>query len=310
MELAIYTFDIPMVPFRDIPVLPRPEEAIPELKAAGVTAIEAGYHFFITNPERVVEKNSQLFRQAGIRIWSVHAPFGDAYNLAHPDALSRRHAVEYHKFVLERVALAGAALAVIRPGAYTSEQEVPQMLPLLLDSLEELLPVTQRLGVRLALKNVVPQDQGLGFQALRYVVEKMGSQWLGVCFDTDHAHMAGGVKAGMEILKDFIITFHLADNDGTVQSCMWDHFLQPPYGVIPWHEFLSVFHTIDFTSPIVVKAIPWTGEGNGQLLREVSALLQGQLMEVELNGMPTKVRCLSCGHLRFGTVEDNWCACL
>ena len=60
MELAIYTFDIPMVPYRDIPVLPRPQEAIPELKAAGVTAIEAGYHFFITYPERVVEKKQPV----------------------------------------------------------------------------------------------------------------------------------------------------------------------------------------------------------------------------------------------------------
>ena len=76
MELAIYTQDVPMVPYRDIPVLPRPEEAIPELQEAGVTAIEAGHSFFIANPERVVEENSRMFHQAGIRIWSVYAPFG------------------------------------------------------------------------------------------------------------------------------------------------------------------------------------------------------------------------------------------
>ena len=239
----------------------------------------------------------------------MHAPFGDACNLAHPDVLSRHHAVEYHKFVLERVALAGVSLAVIHPGAFSREEEVPQNLPLLLHSLEELLPVAERLGVRLALKNIVPREPGPGFQALRQVVQKMGSRWLGVCFDTDHAHMAGGVKAGMEILKDFIITFHLADNDGTVQSCMWDHFLQPPYGVIPWHEFRSVFQTMGFASPIVVKAIPWTGEGYGHMRREVSALLRGELMRVDVNGMPTRVRCLRCGHLRFGTVQHSWCAC-
>ncbi len=309
MELAIYTFDIPMVPYRDIPVLPRPQEAIPELKAAGVTAIEAGYHFFITYPERVVEKNSQLLRQAGIRIWSVHAPFGADCNLADPDELRRHHAVEYHKFLLERVALAGASIIVIHPGAYRREVEVPQMLPLLMDSLEQLLPVSERLGVRLALKNIVPREPGPGFQALRQVVEKMGSKWLGVCFDTDHAHMAGGVKAGMEILKEFIVTFHLADNDGTVQSCMWDHFLQPPYGTIPWQEFLSVFQTLDFTDPIVVRAIPWTGEGYGQMRREISALLRGELMKVDVNGTATRVRCMHCGHMRFGTAQENWCAC-
>ncbi len=309
MELAIYTVDVPMVPDMEIPVLPRPEEAIPELQAAGVTAIEAGSDFFVTYPERTVEKNSQLLCRAGIRLWSVYAAFGKNRNLADPDALRRHEAVEYHKFVLERVALAGASLVVIHPGAYSGEQEVPRMLPLLLDSLEALLPVSERLGVHLALKNIVPREPGPGYRALRQVVEKLGSKRLGVCFDTDHAHMAGGIKAGMEVLKDFIITFHLADNDGTVQSCMWDHFLQPPYGVIPWHDFISVWQTMDFTSPVVVKALPWAGGGYGHMRREVSALLAGELMNVDVDGMPTRLRCLRCGHLRFGTVDENWCAC-
>ena len=76
MELAIYAFDIPMVPYRDIPVLPRPEEAIPELKAAGVTAIEARLPFLHHQPERVVEKNSQLFRQAEFGYGQCMLPLG------------------------------------------------------------------------------------------------------------------------------------------------------------------------------------------------------------------------------------------
>ena len=48
----------------------------------------------------------------------------------------------------------------------------------------------------------------------------------------------------MEVLKDLIITFHLADNDGTR-----DMHLQPPYGTIPWDDFLSVFRTMDFPCP-------------------------------------------------------------
>ena len=121
----------------------------------------------------------------------------------------------------------------------------------------------------------------------------------------------------MEVLKDLIITFHLADNDGTR-----DMHLQPPYGTIPWDDFLSVFRTMDFPcpsdpvradgrqeSPIVVEARPWQGDGYGQLIREVTALLEGRLLKVDINGMPAKVQCLHCGHLRFGTVKDSWCAC-
>jgi len=296
MEIAVHTWGAP--------VLPKPEETIPQLKAEGVTAIEAGYHFFVTYPESVVERNAQLFRQAGIQIWSVHLPFGDAHNLSHLDETARRRAVEYHKYVLERIALAGASVAVIHPGAEAKEEEIPRMIPLLLDSLEELLPVAERLGVRLGLENMLPHHPGSDFQELRQVVEELGSEWLGVCFDTGHAYVSGQLKEAMEGLKDLIITFHLADNDSTR-----DMHLQPPYGTIPWDDFLSIFRTMNFQSPIVVEARPWRGDGYGQLIREVNALLEGRLLEVDVGGTPSRVLCLRCGHLRFGTIEDSWCAC-
>jgi hypothetical protein len=73
---------------------------------------------------------------------------------------------------------------------------------------------------------------------------------------------------------------------------------------------------MDFESPIVVEALPWQadplpwqGDKLGQMRREVTALLEGRLLKVDVNGMPSSVQCFRCGHLRYGTVEDNWCAC-
>ena len=98
MEIAVHTWGVP--------VLANPEEAVTLLKAEGVTAVEDGYHFFVTYPESMVAENARLLRSAGIRVWSVHAPFGGANSLSHLDELTRRRAVEYHKFVLERISLA------------------------------------------------------------------------------------------------------------------------------------------------------------------------------------------------------------
>jgi sugar phosphate isomerase/epimerase len=308
VEIAVHTWGVP--------VLAEPEESIPQLRAEGVTAIEDGYHFFVTYPESVVERNARLFRQAGIRIWSVHAPFGHDYTVSHLDESTRRRAVEYQKFVLERIALAGDSvdggnpMVIIHPGARARDEEIPRMIPLLLDSLESLLPVAERLGVRLGLENMLPQHPGSDYQELRQVVEEIGSPWLSVCFDAGHAHVAGGVREGMEVLRDLITTFHLADNDGTR-----DMHLQPPYGTVPWDDFRSVLHTMDFQSPIVVEAKPWQGDGYGQLRKEVSALLEGKLLKVpipstgQVNGSSVRVQCLQCGHLRFGTPENSWCAC-
>jgi len=302
MEVAVHTWGMP--------VLTEPEEIIPQLKAEGVTAIEDGYHFFITYPEAVVERNVQKLHQAGIRLWSVHAPFGDAYNLSHLDEMTRLRAVEYHKYVLERIALAGASsdqgnpMVIIHPGSHAKDEEIPRMVPLLLDSLESLLPVAERLGVPLCLENMLPHHPGSAFVELRQIVEAMDSPWLRVCFDTGHAHVTGGVREGLAVLKDLVVTFHLADNDGTR-----DMHLQPPYGTIPWDEFLTVFQTMDFQNPIVVEARPWQGDGYGQLRREVTALLRGELLQVDVAGYAARVQCLRCGHFRFGTEQDSWCAC-
>ncbi len=306
MEVAWSTFDFPNQ------VLSRPDELIPRLKEAGITAIEADYNFFVSHSEEEVEKNTQLFRQAGIQIWSVHAPFGRALgDISDLDQSSRRSAVEYHKYILERISLAATSVYVIHPGSFAKEEEVPRMLRVLLHSLEELLPVAERSGVRLALENIIPRSPGSECQEVRDVVEKIGSEWLGVCFDSGHAHVAGHAKEGMEILKDLIITFHLEDTDG-----VRDMHFQPGYGTVPWDDLGAILRSMDFESPIVVEAlpwqsdpVPWQGDKLGQMRREVTALLEGRILKVDVNGTPTNVQCLRCGHLRYGTLEDSWCAC-
>jgi sugar phosphate isomerase/epimerase len=290
--------------------LAEPEERIPLLQAQGVTALEIDYRPLMTYAQPVVDRGIRQLHQAGIRVWSVHAPYGGDYQLSHSDEFARRRAVEYDKYVLERSAWAGASVVVIHPGSDRGLTQDAQAFSRLTDSLEALLPAAERWGVRLALENMTPPQYpagwkvGADFQELRGIVERVGSEWLGVCFDTGHAHMTGSIKEGMGVLKDLIIHFHLADNDGTR-----DLHLQPPYGTLPWDDFLSVFRAMDFQDPVIVEARPWQGAGYRQLHKEVAALLAGRLFKADVHGTPAKVHCLRCGHLRFGTGEDTWCAC-
>jgi sugar phosphate isomerase/epimerase len=78
------------------------EDDLKAWKSAGIVAIECDYPPLVENPVRVLERWAQMFNDAGIRFWSVHAPFGGQNNLAHPEEKVRRRAVEFHKFILER----------------------------------------------------------------------------------------------------------------------------------------------------------------------------------------------------------------
>lgn len=296
MEIAIHTWDVP--------VLPSPEEDIPLLLAEGVTSFEAGPHFFQNQPERVIEHNCRLFREAGIRPWSAHAPFGGQNDLSASADDDRRFAVETHKWFLERLAIGQVTVAVIHPGTRVGGDEAPSRWAALMHSLEELLPAAEQAQVKLALENLPPGYLGCEYGELLRAIESFDSPWLRVCFDSGHAHIQGQVAEGMDVLKNVICTFHLHDNDSTR-----DMHLQPPYGTIPWDGIRAVLDEMAFADPIAVEARPWQKSGYGQLCREVSALLSGQLVTVEVDGTPSRVRCARCGHYRFGPVGASRCAC-
>ena len=286
------------------PVLGGPGEKISRIKAAGVTAIEAGYPVFVSQPEKVVASNCRFLQDAGIRLWAVHAPFGEAFDLSDPHDAARRRAVEYHKFVLSRVALGNGSLMVIHPGSGGPSVDGNLAFTLLMASLEELVPTAEQLRVQLAIENLAYHTLGSDEVMLRRVVEEIDSPWLGVCFDTGHAHLAAGVMRTLEVLRDLIITFHLADNDGTR-----DLHLQPPYGTIPWKEFSAVFWEMGFDKPVVVEARPWGEAGYAQQIREVGAVLEGGLLTLDVAGRSVRAQCLQCGHYCFGDPDDPWCAC-
>ncbi|MCS6860672.1 MAG: hypothetical protein NZT92_10180 [Abditibacteriales bacterium] len=82
--------------------LASPSETIAQLKAQNVEAIEAPPNFFLDTNEAAIEAAAQAFRDAGIVLRSVHAPFGGENNLSHLDAAKRRGAIETHKRVLQR----------------------------------------------------------------------------------------------------------------------------------------------------------------------------------------------------------------
>ena len=114
----------------------------------------------------------------------------------------------------------------------------------------------------------------------------------------------GHIRESLEILKDDIITFHLQDNDG-----MSDMHLQPPYGTITWYEFIQGFDKLDFNDPIVVATKPWRKNGYNQLIKEVEALLKGNLVKSEIADRVTGLKCNRCGHMMFSGEEGFWCAC-
>jgi sugar phosphate isomerase/epimerase len=281
------------------------DQAIAALAAMGVTAIEFGPSFLLESEEAAIESAAGRYRAAGIRFYSCHAPFGDEEELSRLDESGRVKALDTHLCSLSRAALAGVECMVIHPGRRCPEDEIPARRERLYASLEALVPAAQKAGVRLALENMLPAHVGSESADVRRIVDDFDSPWLGVCFDTGHAHVnEEGVGVAFETLRDRIIAFHLADNDGHK-----DQHSQPPYGSIDWRALVPALRAMDVQHPVTVEAPPWGRASSGTLLHEMQALFAGELLTLTVGDRTVRAICDRCRHYVYGTPQAPSCAC-
>lgn len=280
------------------------DEQLKAWMGADITAIECYYPPLVENPLRVLEGWAHAFSDAGVRFWSVHAPFGSQHNLAHPERRKRFGAVEFHKFVMERVHVVGANIMVIHPASSVrTDAERVKALDWLRGSLDELLPFAEELGIVLALENMLPETAGSDPAELSRFIAAFFSPNLGLCFDTGHAHIAGNVYLWLESVQPSIATYHIADNDST-----WDMHLQPGYGTVPWDLLSPILQQADF--PLIVETQRWRNMSWRRFREEVEAVLTGQVVTVEVNGSKGIVRCFKCGQLLLRSPNGSVsCAC-
>ena len=109
----------------------------------------------------------------------------------------------------------------------------------LVRSLEELTPVADRYGVRLAVE-VIPNALSTP-SALVELVESDLEADLGICMDVGHARLMGDVVEAIETCSGHLLTTHLHDNRGKN-----DDHLVPGKGVINWDATLLAFQKVGY----------------------------------------------------------------
>lgn len=260
--------------------------------------IETGPDFFLDSDDGKIESTAKVFREKGISIRSIHAPFGSNCNLSDLDAEKRSKAVQTHRDLLYKAALADVEMVIIHPGVggVSSQEDMDKMNLLASESISQLIDAAEETGVALALENMLPGHPGCEIRHILEPLERIKSPSLGVCFDSGHAHVCGNMKEFMEAVGEHTISIHMQDNDGTR-----DMHLQPPYGTTDWQAFVEVLHEINYRRPITIEARPWAGASCKQMLKEVSAVLEAP--------DDTLFRCQRCGHIILRSKGRWFCNC-
>jgi len=236
------------------PLLP---ELLASIRSAGIGAIEVfcgSGHFSYGSPQMVRELAGRL-AEYGIRLQSLHAPTergsgagrsgGAPISISDPERIRRVDAMDEVKRALE-VAETIPFRYLIQHMATSRQAVDPRTLDAAFSSMEHLVLFAKQRGVVIAMENT-PNEFGSPESLVQFIKQTRLND-LRFCFDLGHAHIGEGVAAGLELMRDRIVSVHVHDNHGETD----DHLL-PFDGTIDWDAALAALTAAPESPALVLE---------------------------------------------------------
>ena len=249
---------------------------------------------------KMIEREPKLHRElpkevekAGLDFVDAHAPFMDDCDICCPEPAVRPFMLAHLKLVLQIVADFGVKTCTVHIGnVFYKEYTLEQHCEATCRSLDEVLPLAEKLGITICLENL--QRIGSHVDDLLGYFKKYPSPNLGACFDAGHANiMENGMKfpkcsgtvsfdeLGVPVqwehdvlgrLLPHVVNCHLHDNDGTA-----DQHLLPGLGTINWKKLVPKLLSAPRLACVQSEVIPLKNQQPIRPLCEKIAELFGSL---------------------------------
>jgi sugar phosphate isomerase/epimerase len=227
-------------------------ELLVDIAAHGFDAVEvfALTSHFDYRDKRAAEQLTEWLDDTRLRLNSFHAPIArvfsggawrDTITLAAGDEASRKRAVEEAQAVLDVADIAPYQTLVVHagvPAPYGTAAENNRAS--MRRSLEELAPIADKHGVRIAVE-VIPNQMSGPTALVDLIEEELELPNIGICMDVGHARLMGDVVDAIETCSGHIITTHLHDNRGKS-----DDHLVPGQGAIDWDAAMLSFQKVGY----------------------------------------------------------------
>lgn len=170
-------------------------------------------------PSRAAERIGAAAARAGVRVESV-VPSGVDVNLASPDSTMREWSVRYFATVGRLAANLGARWLIIHPGRRHPLRPAPyeQYRQWVDDGVRGVLDALSDLGIGVLFENTPTGILDTGEECAQ-LVERVGSEMLGVCYDVANGYMVEDVDAGLTAVGRYLNLVHLSDTTKT----LWAH---------------------------------------------------------------------------------------
>jgi sugar phosphate isomerase/epimerase len=231
-----------------------------EIAAHGFEAVELfamPTHFDYHNPAAIADLQEWL-ADAGLELHAIHAPivetivgtrWGASYSNASADEAVRQKAVREAEAALAIARRIPTGFFVLHLGRPFQEAAPSgdNSRAAALRSLSELHPLTEPLGIRLALE-VIPNDLSMPGALVQMLEDELEMPEAGICFDFGHAHLLGDVIDAVETTSGHLVTTHVHDNGGRT-----DDHLVPFDGTIDWEATLTAVQKVGFEGTFLLE---------------------------------------------------------
>lgn len=221
-----------------------------EIAAHGFDAVEvfARRDHFDYCDRRAAVALAEWLDDTRLTLHSMHAPIArryangswkDGFSLAAADEGRRKAAVAETVATLDVAGAVPYQVLVVHcgvPHAAAGDNHLGSLIK----SLEELSPIAQGFGVRLALE-VIPNELSTPSSLVSIIESDIDAAGLGICMDAGHARIMGDVVDAIEACSGHLLTTHLHDNRGRT-----DDHLVPGKGVIDWDAATLAFQKVGY----------------------------------------------------------------
>lgn len=211
-----------------------PEDDLRAIAEAGFTHVHWCHHWntdFVYGPVEVRQIQKWL-SDFGLKLLDLHGSAGREKCWWSGREYEQMAGVELVRNRIKMTAELGGASVVMHTPALPAERETSDELDAVQRSIDALLPIIQRTGVRLAIENGGSDD----FRGLTVLCDRYPADVLGLCYDCGHGNL--GDRRGLdhiERLKHRLVAIHFHDNDGTA-----DQHRVPFTGSVDWPRLMRM----------------------------------------------------------------------
>lgn len=242
--------------FKDYTMLERVMAEFAENGAKNIVIVNSLLERFLNEPTFFFMFR-KLAEQYGLKFQGCHGLWSGVKDLNCDDRQYRPISIANHKLAMGYAAEAGCREYVVHIGAlccYYRPYDEQQMRDYACDTLENLIPEAEKLGIIIAVENSFEPTNTT--DEVLYYINKFPSPYVGVCYDAGHANIMTGAGKDMsrygeamqrpwanhiefedhalEKLAPHIVTCHLHDNDGYS-----DQHALPGDGTIDWENLIK-----------------------------------------------------------------------